>query len=286
MPRLLTLLLLCTSALAQTPAPAPPSSPSAAQEVDPVPGSPEMNPDQRKRFAEAGRIFNTSRFAEALALLRPLRQELPDDVNVAKFTAEAAINTGDPALAINTLKPFELREPDDWQTVSILAHAFAQAGQKQLRDTEVARLQTLHDTLGPPFNSRRDYLLETVPAGDKTIRFFPALTPWGPYKVHLMARVYNAAGDQLLRITLESSDADQSLFAQQHPADAAKGLRQFSLDGYAPDQRNAAGQVVQTHFTYAFFAGQPPYDLVRERAIAIAEGKVKPLSSRTGTVQR
>ena len=284
MPRLLTFLLLCTSALAQSPP--PPPAPSATQQVDPVPGSPEMNPSQRARFAQAGRTFNASRFTEALALLRPLLQELPDDVNVAKFTAEAAINTGDPTLAITTLKPFELREPDDWQTVSILAHAYAQAGQRQLRDTELARLQTLHDTLGPPFSTRRDVLLETVTAGDRKISFFPALTPWGPYNVHLMARVYNAAGDQILRVTLESSDADQSLFAKQHPAEAARGLRQFSLDGYAPDQRDAAGQILQTHFTYALFAGQPPYDLVRDRAIAIAEGKVKPLSSRTDTVHQ
>lgn len=49
--------------------------------------------------------------------------------------------------------------------------------------------------------------------------------------MYFLGQLMNAQGQILLRITLESSDSDQGLFAQQHPKEAAAGLRLFSMDG-------------------------------------------------------
>lgn len=56
-------------------------------------------------------------------------------------------------------------------------------------------------------------------------------------------------------LTLESDPGDQPLFAQQHPKQA-RGIRLFSLDGYA-SRPGPRGQRIAMHSTYRFFAGEP-----------------------------
>ena len=96
--------------------------------------------------------------------------------------------------------------------------------------------------------------------------------------------MYNSGGRQILRLTLESGDADQPAFAREHPDLAARGDRAYSLDGYGPDQHTPEGRLIQSHYTYAFFAGRPDYDTVRGLMLGAAEGTVKPRSSRIGPV--
>jgi hypothetical protein len=94
----------------------------------------------------------------------------------------------------------------------------------------------------------------------------------------------NGEGKIVSRATLESNDPDQAAFAKEHPEDASKGVRKFSLDGYQETGINSNGQRTQTHFTYKFFIGQPAYEAVREEFISIATGKATPISSRPNLV--
>ena len=130
----------------------------------------------------------------------------------------------------------------------------------------------------------QQYTLEQVKAGDNTLLIRTSLEPWGYYKVYDLGQVVDKNGKVFLRITLESNDADQVEFAQKHPKEASAGLREFSLDAYAETGLNSQGQRTQTHYTFKFFVGQPPYETVREEFLNIANGKSKPLSSRTGLV--
>ena len=102
------------------------------------------------------------------------------------------------------------------------------------------------------------YVLERMKVGENvmTIRCF--LVPAEPYKVYYVGHVADVKGVIFLDISLESSDADQVLFAKQHAKEAAAGLRDFTLDAYRETGLNQAGQRTQTHFTYKFFVGQPP----------------------------
>ncbi len=50
------------------------------------------------------------------------------------------------------------------------------------------------------------------------------------------------------------------------------------MDGYGPDQKLPNGNTTQTHMLFGFFDGRPSYDVVRERILAIAEGRKTPLS--------
>lgn len=161
----------------------------------------------------------------------------------------------------------------------MLARIYAETGQKQKRDAEIAHLVDLHKrAVSPQIARLQQFLLERIPTANGSIRIWYSLEPWGQYKTYIFSRVYDKTGQQILRITLESSDFDQPLFAKQHPDLAAQGVRLFSLDGYGQAQKLPNGGSTFTHMTFGFYNGQPAYDSIRERMIQIAEGQGKPVS--------
>ena len=244
-------------------------------------------------FEAGGKAFQAGHYAEALTDFKQLIKEEPGNDTYKKFAAEAALNSGDADFVLATLPAVEAKHPDDWQARLLLARAYAQTAEVEdhtaKRDEELAAVRRLHAVDAKDDKSElgklRDFKLETVHEDGVTVQIFPAFVPWGPYNVHLLARTFDADKQPGLVITLESGDADQALFAEQHPKEAAAGLRSFSLDGYRPGPRDADGQATQTHYTYGFFIGEPAYDAVRTQMLAVAAGKQKPLSSRTGPVQ-
>ncbi len=244
---------------------------------------------QDQEFAAARKAFGSGDYAAALGDFKKLMAEQPDNVVYKKFASEAALNTGGAAFVLETLPPVEAADGKDWQARLLLARAYAETanepGHKEKRDAEIAAVRKLYaEDPNSALGKLRDFKVETVHEGNTTVEFYPAFVPWGPYHVHLIARTFDEAKRAGLRITLESGDGDQALFAKQHPAESAAGLRGYSLDGYGPDQTGPNGEHIQTHYTFAFFVGEPSYDVVRERVLAVASGKLKAMSSRSGPV--
>ena len=247
------------------------------------PADTALTADQQEQFAAARKDFAAEHWADALARLKPLHQARPADANLTKFTAESAINTGDTTYAIDLLKPIRAESPDDWQARSILVHAYAQAHQESARDAELRDLTALHrGTADPAFQKVLQVVTERVPLnnGGAAVLYY-SLQPWSRYNIQQMARVYDAKGQQIQRVTLESSDADQALWADSHKKQAAAGMRVFTIDGYT-EQTSASGQKSQTHSTYGFLDGQPTYDAFRDRVVSIAQGKASASSSTSG----
>lgn len=262
------------------------ASPGASS---PKNAGPQLPPEQQENFDGAVRLFNAQRYSEALTkfqqILSVLPQEASDRRTVAKYAAEAAINTGDRDFALRILKPIEAADGNDWQAAGLLARIYAETGQKQQRDAELAHLVDLHKrVVQSPIAKLQQILLERIPVMNGSILVWYSLEPWGKYKTYLFSRVYDQAGHQVLRVTLESSDLDQLLFAKEHPDEAARGVRLFSLDGYGEVQTLPNGGRSGSHMTFGFYDGEPPYDTVRDRIIQIAEGRDKPLSQTQTTV--
>lgn len=257
-------------------------APAATTKNDPLAA---LTPAQKDSFLAAGKDFAAEQYGPALATLKPLVAQLPPGSPaqgmLAKYAAEAALNTGDRAYALGLLKPIEAADAYDWQAKSLLARADAEAGDKPARDAELASLTRMHKEMpSAQIGKLTQILLERdVLANGGTIRIWYSLEPWGRYKTYLFSRVFDKAGQQTLRIALESSDFDQPMFVKEHPEQAARGDRRFSLDGYGQDVKAANGGVTQTHMTFGFFDGRPPYDTVRARMLTIAEGKGAPISS-------
>jgi predicted Zn-dependent protease len=238
---------------------------------------------QKQQFDAAKKAQLAHQFAEALAGFKVLLQDLPGDSLLTKWASDAALEMGDSAYALGVLKPLVLANFEDWQAVSMLARAAAESGDTQTRDAAMANMVILRQQgLTPP--NMTQYVLERMKVGENVMTIRNFLVPMGLYKIYYVGQVATAKEVTFLRITLESSDADQMLFAKEHAKEAAAGLRDFTLDAYQETGLNQAGQRTQTHFTYKFFIGQPSFDKVREEFLNVANGKTSPITSRTGLI--
>jgi hypothetical protein len=242
-----------------------------------------LTPEQKQLFDQAMMAFNAQRYPDALALYKQMLTQLQGDPIISKFASEAALNTGDASFAMTALKPLGAADPNDWQAAALLTRACAELGDRTCRDSAIAHMMDLHRRgITPP--GMQQYTLERVKAGKNTLVIRTSLEPWGYYKVYDLGQVSDKDNKVFLRITLESSDADQIQFAKEHPKEASKGLRQFSLDAYQETGLNRNGQRTQTHYTYKFFVGQPPYETVRDEFIKIVNGRARPISSRANLI--
>jgi hypothetical protein len=242
-----------------------------------------LSPSQRQQFEAAKKAQLAKQYAEASAGFKALLQDLPGDSLLTKWSGDAALEMGDSAYALGMLKPLVLANVGDWQAVSMLARAAAEAGDRQTRNAAMIDMGMLRQHgMTPP--NMKDYILERMKVGENVMTVRCSLVPWGPYKTYYLGNVADAKGVTFLHISLESSDGDQVLFAKQHAKEAAAGIREFTLDAYRETGLNQAGQRTQTHFTYKYFMGLPPYDVMREEFINIANGKTSPISSRSGLI--
>lgn len=238
---------------------------------------------QRQQFDAAKKAQLAKQYPEASAGFKALLQDLPGDSLLTKWSSDAALEMGDSAYALGVLKPLVMANFADWQAVSLLARAAAETGDRQTRNAAMINMAMLRQhNLTPP--KMEDYVLERMKVGENVMTIRCSLVPWGPYKIYYIGQVADARGVTFLHISLESSDGDQVLFAKQHAKEAAAGVREFTLDAYRETGLNQAGQRTQTHSTYKYFMGQPPYDAVREEFINIANGKTPAISSRTGLI--
>ena len=239
-----------------------------------------LTPQEQQQWQQAGQAFSAGRYADALAIYKPLHTAHPGDARIAKFAAESAIDTGDAAYAKGILEPMETANPDDWQATALLARLYAETGDAKDRDAQMAHMDELYRKGLIPARLQQ-YLIEKVTAQGKAIWIWHSLAPWGDFRVYDYARVVDPNGQTLMRITLESSDFDQPQFQHDHPQQAAEGKRLFSLDGYKDQGATPDGGHREMHITFGFLIGEPTYDEVRTDFIRIATGTWKPVSSNT-----
>jgi hypothetical protein len=243
----------------------------------------KLSQQQKQQFDIAEKAFGEQRYADSLVIYKLLLKDFPDDPILIKFASEAALNKGDASFALKALKPLAQTDPDDWQAAAMLTRACAETGDIACRDAGIAHMLDLHQRGITPTNLQQ-YVVENVKVGENTILIRTSLVPIGYYKVYAIGRVTDSAGKLFLSVTLESNDFDQPAFAKEHPDEAAKGIRSFSLDAYLETGLNDNGQRTQTHFTYKFFVGQPSYATVRDEFLKVADGTSTPISSTIGLI--
>jgi hypothetical protein len=211
-----------------------------------------LSPKQKQQFDDAGKSFSAQHYADALAIFKELLSELPGDAILSKFASEAALNVGDTSFALSTLKPLAQADPEDWQAAGLLTRACAESGDLPCRDAGMEHMLDLHRrAITPP--GMQQYIVERVKVAGNALLILVSLEPWGRYKVYAYGQVLDGH--------------------KEHPEEAAKGIRSFSMDGYSEIELNNNGQRTQTHFTIKFLVGQPSYDKVREEFVKFASRK-------------
>jgi hypothetical protein len=239
----------------------------------------KLNPQQKQQFDDAAAAYKAQRPFDAAVIYRSLLNDFPGDPILLKFASQNLIRGGASSIAVDLLKPLAQADPDDWQAASLLTRACAEVGDKPCRDAGIAHMLDLHSRGLTP-QQMQDYVVEDVKQGDNTIQIFTSLVPWGMYHVYAVGRVTDSAGKLFLSITLESNDFDQPGFAKDHPDQAGKGMRRFSIDSYRENGVDSSGQRTQTQAFYKFIDGQPDYETIREEFLKVAAGKSKPAATR------
>jgi hypothetical protein len=230
---------------------------------------------QKKAFMDAEELHVARRYADAIAGLRGLMAQLPQNPPaqsvIAERIAEASLEAGDQAAAISLLKPIEERDGSDCLARTLLARADAETGKLAERDAEISALTALHnqDPKSPAGRLDGFELEKHIFKGGGGVAIGYLLHPVGPHNTHLTAQIDDASGAIVLRIELDSDDPDQIYFKEIHPELVAKGERRYSLDAFASDKL-VPDSNADHHELIQFYEGAPSYDTVRERILAIA----------------
>jgi hypothetical protein len=245
----------------------------AAQHAPPPP-----NPDAGiSQQAESKVIANleSRNFAAALTGAKAILADNPDSPKANKLVGVVLLDQHKATAALPYFNIALRLSPGDPTINALLLQAYAESGDRVHRDQQLAILRNYHDDgKHPIFAQIPSFLIETIPVGDKTVQAAEFYQPSGQFHFYYRFNVFDATGHMQSFFALESDDADQPLFAKQHPKQAAAGQRRFSLDGYS---RTANGKVAQA--LYMFFNGQPSYDDVRNLVVKLVQEGKEPVSA-------
>lgn len=248
-----------------------------AAPADTVPGQQNsdplaaLSPENRALFDQLRNAAQQGDDTAALATGRKLLPALTPGTRlydfVTQITAGSAVETGDDAYALTVLKPFTDTHPDDWRAASLLARAYAETGNKELRDKQIAHVIALHKkTKDPDFAKLHIFPIQKVALHSGYVVFLYPFEPLKPYNTYLVALIYASDGKQEYRLELGSEDADQAFFKPRHA-----GERRFSIDSYRPNPKDESGPESQA--LHGFIDGAFEYDVMRDRMVAVANGE-------------
>lgn len=250
-------------------APIQPTQPAAS--ADPDAG---ISPQAEAKVVSS---LESRRFSAALTGAQTILTSNPGSPKANKLVGVVLLDQQKPTDSLPYFQKALQLAPNDPTIHGLLLQAYAESGDKTNRDAQRAILRSLHsDGKHPDFARIPAYLIETIPVGDKVIQATEFYEPFGEFHFYYRFNIFNTKGHILSFIALEADDADQALYAQQHPKKAAAGQRRFSLDGYS---KSADGHVTQA--LYTFFNGEPSYDDLRALVVKLVQEGKEPMAATT-----
>jgi len=234
----------------------------------------DLSPENRALFDSVRDAAQQGRDADVLADGRKLLSALKPDSPLANFvtqlTAGAAIETGETTYALTLLKPYADAHPKDWHAAALLTRAYAESGEKALRDQQIAHLLELHkQTADPDFAKLHIFPIQRVKLRSGYAVFLYPFEPLKPYNTYLAALIYTEEGKGNYRIELESEDVDQAFFKPKKP-----GERRFSIDSYRKNETNE--KLPESQALHGFVDGVFDYDRMRDLMVKTANGEKLP----------
>jgi tetratricopeptide (TPR) repeat protein len=225
--------------------------------------------------------FQKQNFVRARLLLREALAASPNNTQIWEIEAICSLRLKDYAAAAESTKHALELKPDAGYLLAGLSYAYTRAGMSSERDATRDHIRHLASEgrlyIGFYYvfdsfvvNGHRVEVSEFPPLHGHTefpnhgIQFeFPN------HRYHF--DVLNSGEEQLYRIVLASNESDQAKWSTKHAAEAAAGLRVFSLDHYGGQQPGPDG-------VYQFFDREPSYEQVCDQVKEIVLGTLKPMS--------
>ncbi len=266
----LVLMMFVVLALFAQAQPTPQSKPQEQSPVGKLPsGSPETDAVEAT-MREAGAAFYRQDYVRALRLFSEVLVKTPDNIVALNMSGNCSLQLHDYPSAIERFKLALALRPGEWHNIAGLLEAYSLGGFKKEREQELEYVKRLKSEGKLPKNF--SFITDVFDMGLRKVQvmeFYPDLA--GKDKYRYWFNIFNPQGQQTYRVTVESNDGDQPLWARKHPKEAAAGQRMFSLDGYSPT----------SHTTYRFYDGEPPYETVVADVQLILQGKLKGMSAST-----
>lgn len=234
----------------------------------------DLSPENRALFDAVRDAAQQGRDADVLADGRMLLSALKPDSPLANFvtqlTAGATIETGEASEALGLIKPLADAHPKYWRATALLVRAYAESGEKTLRDQQIAHLLDLHkQTSDPDFANLHTFPIQHVKLRSGYAVFLYPFEPLKPYSTYLVALIYTNEGTGNYRLELESEDVDQAFFKPKKP-----GERRFSIDSYRKNETNEKWPESQA--LHGFVDGVFDYDRMRDLMVKTANGEKLP----------
>lgn len=268
----LSLTLIFAQASAAQVLTVPTQQPQASQA--PAPATSPIDPEVR---AKIGAELNDKKFDEAIADAKSLLAKNPDSPQLNKLVGVVLLDAQKPADAMTYFQKARTLDPNDATVHALLLQAYAGMGDKTHRDEQRAILRGYHsDGKHPEFTGTQGFVIETFPVGDKMVQAYEFFEPVGRFHFYYRFNVFDASGKMERFYALESDDADQAMYAQQHPKEAAAGERRFSIDFYEQKNPNSVTQGL-----VGFIDGQPTYDDLRARIVKVISTSQAPAATLT-----
>lgn len=245
-------------------------SATAQTQTDPLAG---LSPEDRALFDALREAARKNDNATTLASGKKLLPSLKPGTRLCDFvtqlTAGSAVETGDTVYALSLLKPFTDAHSDDWRAASFLARAYAESGDRSLRDQQIAHVIALHQkTSDQDFAKLRVFPIQKVALHSGYAVFLYPFEPLKPFNTYLVAMI-STNGAKDYRIELESEDVDQAFFKAKHP-----GERRFSIDTYHENSTNP--NLPESQALHGFVDGKFDYDTMRDLMVKAANGEELP----------
>lgn len=238
----------------------PPASQGAA------PAQPQIDPAIRAKIADE---LKEKKFDEAVADAKTILEKNPESPQANKLVGVVLLDAQKPADALTYFQKALSLDADDASVHELLLQAYAGMGDKAKRDEQRAILRSLHsDGKHPQLAQEQGLMIEMIPVGDKVIQVFEFYEPAGRFHFYYRFNVFDASGKMERFYALESDDADQAMYAQQHPKEAAAGERRFSIDSYEQKKPDSVTQGL-----VGFIDGQPSYDDLRARIVRLVSSE-------------
>lgn len=250
-----------------------PTKPAAPPASQPAAPASQIDPAARDKVIAD---LRARKFDDALAEAKAILAEKPSSSQANKLVGVVLLDDQKAADALPYFQKALELDADDATVHALLLQAYAQTGDTRKRDEQRAILRGFHsDGKHPDFTQAMGFMIETFPVKDKVVQAVEFYEPAGKFHFYYRFNVFDSDGHLQSFYALESDDADQAMFAKQHPKEAAAGERRFSIDVYA---RNPQGAPMQGLVT--FIDGQPTYDDLRARILKILEN-AKPAENLT-----
>lgn len=242
-----------------------------AQTLEPAPSAPQV-PTANQQLQNGLAALKANDPQRALNAFKLVLTSDPDNevANLLAATAEVGLHQGDAAVA-HAEKARQL-DPNNWKVHTTLVIAYAEAGKTEQRDAERETLRKLHsDPTAKDAVQANGFLLDMFQVGQYKVDAVEFFRPLGKFHVYYRFLIRNAQDKRVWEIALQSDDFSQASWAQAHADLAAKGERQFSLEG------DGGG----SHVEYRLFSGTPTYDAVKEVVVHVLEQQAKPFPGET-----